>query len=39
MSNQLIPQDGIQKALQHVVTALIAKRAEIAGQIETYRGK
>jgi hypothetical protein len=32
-------QDGTQKALPHVVTALIAKRAEIAGQIEHLQGQ
>jgi hypothetical protein len=39
MGNELIPQDGPQKALPHVVTALIAKRAEIAGQIEHLQGQ
>jgi hypothetical protein len=32
-------QDGTQKALPPVVTALIAKRAEIAGQIENLQGQ
>ena len=32
-------QDGTQRALPHVVTALIAKRAEIAGQIENLQGQ
>lgn len=33
MANELTIQDGTQKPLPHVVTALIAKRAELAGQI------
>jgi hypothetical protein len=38
MSDEAI-QGGTQKALPHVVTALIAKRAEIAGQIEHLQGQ
>jgi hypothetical protein len=39
MSNELTVQDGTQKALPHVVTAVVAKRAEIAGQIEHLQGQ
>ena len=31
--------DGTEKALPHVVTALIAKRAELAGAIENLQGQ
>ena len=31
--------DGTEKALPHVVTALIAKRAEVAGRIENLQGQ
>jgi hypothetical protein len=33
------PKDSTTKALPHVVTALIAKRAELAGQIEHLQGQ
>jgi len=40
MGNELIPlHDANGKALPHVVTALIAKRAELAGQIEHTQGE
>ncbi len=39
MSNELILHDDHGKAFPHVVTALIAKRAELAGQIEHAQGE
>jgi len=39
MSNELVLHDDSGKAFPHVVTALIAKRAELAGQIEHAQGE